>query len=285
MQKILLFTIISFLLLMPSTNATCLTTEQVSAITILLQNSNITGSDKTAFLSIFDVLCNQSYSRSEFDSKMSNITNFVNSKTDNINDTVQQEINNYTNWFEEREDISESISAMAEIVNASLSIRNIEDMLESKNQEYIDIVDDMYMKWADEKKSLVTKEEFEKSMNDLDFNLTTLYYQNFQQQSNSPINWNYVLIAVVVLAIIGYVVYGKTKFTKYKTKELKKLPPARHRKMTDEQTEEVMHKIIEDAIRKKQKEQVDEEAKIVEQDLEQENNETKLKDRLKRKGT
>jgi hypothetical protein len=136
-----------------------------------MEEINLSGDDRSAFLSIFDTLCNVSYERSEIDEKLSELNSTVELRTSNISEEVRNGIQNYTEWFERKENILSAIRSLAEIINSTYSIDEIDRMLETKKLELEDMFDEKLSAWREEKKRFVLKDEFNSSLN----NITAFY--------------------------------------------------------------------------------------------------------------
>jgi len=256
---------------------TCLSTEQVASLTAITGKLNLSDSDKSAFMSIFDSLCGRSYTKNETDSKIGEIGNV----TDIAKQTAKQEITNYTQWFEERESISESISRMADIVNASSNIKKINEETDRKLNEYMDTVDARLEDWKEEKKNFIDKEE----LNQFRMNMTGMIISMRNEAYRSTAGQqNWYIIGLAAVAVIGFAGYQKWKSSMRRERIMSSSPKYERRSpIPEEQKEEIMAKLKNDQIKKTQEEQIAEEVERLKGEMEEERREAELKKRLKRK--
>lgn len=265
-----------------SVEATCLTTEQVISLHSITEELNLTGDDRSAFLSVFDSLCNYSYSKTEVDSELERMSNIVEDRTTGINTTVRDEIDNYTSWFEERESISDAFTTMAEIVNVTKRISDMEDTYDAKNLEYIDIVDDKLADWKEEKEGLATKEML------YDFRLNTtrdikemVTGMITTKQSFDYTQQGWMLALVAIVAVIAFFGYKKFQAGRVIEEARTGAPAIKHDKLP----EHLEEKIIDERIKKMLKKQEDKviwgQQAELEADMEDEKKERDLKERLK----
>lgn len=156
MNRLFPFLLILILLPIP-VSASCLSTTQEDLLLAIASDANVSGS---TFLSIFDNFCNhsypknESYTRSEIDSKILATENRI----DSYNSTIDTKINNLTGWVTEQIALTQVLSDMAEVINASNRMDELETRFDSKILELEDMFD---IKLKDLREGFITEKNFD----------------------------------------------------------------------------------------------------------------------------
>lgn len=272
--------------------ASCLSTEQVMSLQSIMDEVNITGDERSAFLSIFDFYCNRSYNKQEISEITSDLDGRMNSTEELINSTINEKIGNYTSWFEEKVRISEEIGKMAEIYNRTYSREEISNILEDKKLALIDTVDTRMSDWNSEKKELADKDD----LKELELNLTGAMERKLTSrldaaQSRGRTDWSIFGFVIVILVIAGLLWWKKNKVDKRAAGILdsfrgdpdkKKYLTPDKRKLSDQELSEITES---DEFKKRQREArnkfLDSEKETISKVMEDEERNESLKNKLK----
>lgn len=194
-MKKFLFAIFVFCFFVPTVSAGCLSINQEDAlITIAIANNQ----SPSLFTDIFDDFCDRSYAKNETDAMFDEFEENLNF-SENMDDFkekteeyVDNQIGNYSRWVEDKLEIKEYLEEMVIILNASSSIEEFEQKLETNKQNVIDQVDEQ--------------------MNDLDDKYASKEYVQdeirewWDESTPNPqlAGWEYPVAAIAIVAILGF---------------------------------------------------------------------------------
>lgn len=230
---------LTLLLSFPIASATCLSPQQILLISDMADAVNLSTND---LVDLFESNCNKTDSyieeqsliiadlynwKSEFQSDVGDMVQAVNESNFKQNNATKYYLITWTKnetdflkvWIDSRlEDqieISRALQSVADVVNASLTIDRISEVVDSRTEVYVDKMDDRLTDMRDELSTYTTQDDLDKLyLNMTGYVNTQIYQQNKQQPQ--PIGIEVYLIAIVVLVIVGYVWYNNRKSNKIK---------------------------------------------------------------------
>jgi len=267
-----LFSVLVLLLLVSGmVSASCLTTSEVAVLTRIAGGYNMTDGEKNTFYGIFDNMCNRTYEKGEIDSRFSAYDNI----TEDVSDTVDRKMDNYTIWFEEKISVSEALNNMAEIVNISQSLDERDREIETYKIQLEDMFDEKINDLSDEYSAYVTHDE-------LNGNVTRLMGSVVLKDNTQPIAIQYYIAGISILAVVGFIVYRKyMKDIKIK-KVMGNAPVRTESHLPRNVTKEILNdEDIWDKINKKKQKQIQEEKEILKKEFEEDEKVDNIKKKLK----
>lgn len=263
---------ILILILLPTVQATCLTTNQIATISDLLDNANFTSGQRETFYEIFDMLCDRS-DQTNINDRIDETFELINESETNLNEKItdvnasvndldienatEYYISNYTDWFEDKLEYTKIMRQYGEIINTTLSAQAISDMIKDQVlKETTNMNNDFrenMKSWNDEKEHLenkmVTKDEFTLNISQLRMEIG----RRNTSSSNDPIGLYIIAGILIFVVFIGYNMW-KQKSRKATIIERDKANPvykqlvSNGRKRPTQTEVEKLHKIA-DAIR------------------------------------
>jgi hypothetical protein len=312
--------VISLLFCLPfvgSAGATCISTEQVLVLAKMSDASNLTVAERSAFLAIFDDLCNISYDKPTTDAKiaqagsgingslaginatmnatlsdmitsLNNTLHAVNDTLVNINNTVDARINNYTSWFEEHSRISEQLSSMAFIINASYAPAELDRAINTRLNNATSELDARLISWETDRQKMATKEDL-LSVRDNTTSFVAITYNDWQQkQAIKDQNSQIMIYALIIICIVFGIFLVKRNIEEGKLKKMYDIGAhapwrARNKMMPEELDEIAKNENMQELIKKKRTEFKEKEMALVKKDMEQDTTEEDLRSKLKKK--